>query len=88
MTTIRKNTGTKAKRVSKREKVDVGTSVLKSLNEAVRWAKGEDVPGVRVCHVTVPDQLDVKAIRQRLDMSQNEFAQRFGFSPSTLRNWE
>ncbi len=63
-----------------------GASILKSLNEAVRWAAGEDVPGVRVIHVPRPP--DVKAIRKRMGMSQSEFAQRFGFSASTLRNWE
>jgi len=64
------------------------SSILKSLNEAIRWARGEDVPGVRVSQVHVPKQLDVKAIRARLGMSQIEFAHSFGFSPSTLRNWE
>src|SRR5438105_126486 len=86
--TTKKKTATKAKRASKRQKVDVGASILKSLNEAVRWAKGEDVAGVRVRHINVPARLDVRAIRQRLNMSQTEFAERFGFSPSTLRNWE
>jgi putative transcriptional regulator len=65
-----------------------GASILKSLNEAVRWAKGEDVPGVKVSYVRVPAKLDVKAIRARLGMSQIEFANSFGFSASTLRNWE
>jgi len=64
------------------------SSILKSLNEAVRWAAGEDVPGVKVTQVRVPAKLDVKAIRSRLGMSQIEFAHSFGFSASTLRNWE
>ena len=64
------------------------SGILKSLNEAVRWAKGEDVPGVRVTHYHAPEKLDVKAIRSRLGMSQIEFANSFGFSASTLRNWE
>ena len=64
------------------------SSILKSLNEAVRWASGEDVPGVKVTHVRVPARLDVKSIRKRLGMSQTEFARHFGFSASTLRNWE
>jgi putative transcriptional regulator len=63
-------------------------SILKSLNEAVRWASGEKVAGVKMHQVQVPTQLDVKAIRTRLGMSQIEFANSFGFSASTLRNWE
>jgi len=63
-------------------------SILKSLNEAVRWSSGEKVPSVKAYQVTVPAELDVKAIRTRLGMSQIEFANSFGFSASTLRNWE
>ncbi len=63
-------------------------SILKSLNEATRWAAGENVPGVKTRRIQVPSKLNVKAIRARLGMSQNEFAQSFGFSASTLRNWE
>jgi putative transcriptional regulator len=36
----------------------------------------------------VPAKIDVKAIRTRLDMTQQEFAGRFGFSVNTLRHWE
>jgi putative transcriptional regulator len=63
-------------------------SILKSLNQALRWADGEKVPGVQMHQVQIPAELDVKAIRKRLGMSQNEFARNFGFSASTLRNWE
>jgi DNA-binding XRE family transcriptional regulator len=31
---------------------------------------------------------EVQALRNRLRMSQTEFAQRFGFPVATLRNWE
>ena len=36
----------------------------------------------------IPKRIDVKAIRARLDMAQEEFAGRFGFSVNTLRHWE
>jgi DNA-binding transcriptional regulator YiaG len=32
--------------------------------------------------------VDVKALRARLDLSQSEFASRFGFSVRTLQDWE
>jgi putative transcriptional regulator len=32
--------------------------------------------------------IDVKAIRTKLNMTQEEFAWRFGFSINTLRHWE
>jgi len=36
----------------------------------------------------VPADVDVKAIRRKLRMSQRDFASRFGFSFGTLQNWE
>ena len=36
----------------------------------------------------MPREIDVKAIRAGLDMTQEEFAGRFGFSVNTLRHWE
>ena len=38
--------------------------------------------------VPVPETIDVKAIRTKLAMTQEEFAGRFGFSVNTLRHWE
>jgi putative transcriptional regulator len=38
--------------------------------------------------VHIPENIDVKAIRAKLDMTQEEFAGRFGFSINTLRHWE
>jgi putative transcriptional regulator len=32
--------------------------------------------------------VDVRALRHKLELSQSEFAARFGFAPATLRNWE
>jgi DNA-binding XRE family transcriptional regulator len=32
--------------------------------------------------------VDVRAIRERLGLTQQEFALRFGFSLATVRNWE
>ena len=38
--------------------------------------------------VHIPAKLDVKAIRSRLKMTQQQFAARFGFNINTLRHWE
>ena len=35
-----------------------------------------------------PDEVNVKEIRERLGLSQDEFATRFGFDTASLRNWE
>lgn len=36
----------------------------------------------------IPQHVDVKAIRKSLGMTQQEFANAFGFSIGTVRNWE
>ncbi len=64
------------------------TSILKSLSQAVAWSEGKPVTGMTTRPVHVPASPDVKAIRKQLGLSQEEFARRFGFSASTLRNWE
>ena len=38
--------------------------------------------------VHIPEEIDVRAIRGRLGLTQQEFAIRFGFSVNTLRHWE
>ncbi len=68
---------------------ELGEMLLEGLGEAVAHLRGEDVPGVRVRTVaTIPDDIDVAAIRARLGMKRKTFADRFGFSISTLTKWE
>lgn len=38
--------------------------------------------------VHIPAEIDVRAIRGRLGLTQQEFATRFGFSVNTVRHWE
>ncbi len=61
-----------------------GQQIIEAAEEALRFARGEDT-GARVTVIEVPD---VPAIRKKLGLSQEEFAQRFGVSLGTLRNWE
>lgn len=64
----------------------VAESIRRGLQEAVAYVEGRaDERGYRI---HVPERIDVKAIRTRLDMTQEEFAGRFGFSVNTLRHWE
>lgn len=64
----------------------VADSIRRGLEEAVAYAKG--VADAKAYRVHVPEAIDVKAIRTKLAMTQEEFAGRFGFSVNTLRHWE
>lgn len=60
------------------------SSIKQGLTEAVEFSKGKYSKAV--VHEFSP--LDVKKIRTKVGMSQNEFASAFGISVSTLRHWE
>src|SRR5713226_5836423 len=64
----------------------VGERIIEGLEQAVAWTRGEN-DRVRVTLVQVPD-VDVRDVRQRMGLSQAQFATKFGFPPATLRNWE
>ena len=64
----------------------VADSIRRGLQEALVYAAGK--ADERAYRVHVPERINVKAIRTRLDMTQEEFAGRFGFSVNTLRHWE
>jgi len=61
-------------------------SIRKGLTEAIRFASGRAPRSA--CRVHVPANVDVKAIRTKLNLTQQAFAARFGFSVNTLRHWE
>jgi len=64
----------------------VASSIRRGLEEAVAFAEGKaDKSRYRV---HVPKRINVRAIRNRLGMTQEEFAGKFGFSVDTLRHWE
>jgi putative transcriptional regulator len=63
-----------------------GQRVIESMKEAVAISRGE--LSKDSFHIHIPETVDVKAIRQRMGLSQPAFANRFGLSLYTLRNWE
>ena len=64
----------------------VRAKIVKALDEVASYLRNEHPDGYVV--VVRREKLDVRGIRERLGMSQPEFAARFGISVKTLRNWE
>ncbi len=61
-----------------------GESILQGAREALAFAQGaRDGYAVHV-----PATVDVKAIREKSQMSQDEFARQYGFSKRSLEQWE
>jgi putative transcriptional regulator len=69
----------------KKKKLTAGQRMIESATQALAFARGCDDHGFAV---HVPDEIDVKAIRQRISLSQGEFARLFGLSKRTLEHWE
>ena len=67
-------------------KRSVGEGIIRGLKQALAFAEGTATEGTYVVHI--PPEIDVKAIRGRLGLTQKQFADRFGFNITTLRHWE
>jgi putative transcriptional regulator len=71
---------------SKRKSSPVGRRMITGLTEALAHARGElELPSYTV---TVPDQVNVAKLRQRLGLSQNAFARTFGLDVTAIHAWE
>jgi putative transcriptional regulator len=61
-------------------------SILRGFEEAIAFAEG--TADMSMYRVHIAPEIDVRAISGRLELTQQEFAIRFGFSINTLRHWE
>src|ERR1035437_10950766 len=58
--------------------------LMTGLNEADDFLAGKNT-GYKV---SVPTEVDVKAIRKRLNMTQSRFSDTFGFTLHAVKHWE
>ena len=63
-----------------------GKRIIESMKEALAISREELSP--KTYNVHIPESIDVRAIRERMGLSQSLFANRFGLSVYALRNWE
>ena len=64
---------------------EIGKSMIKGMEEAVAFAKGSKNSRV-VVHI--PEEINVRRIRKKLNMSQTTFAEYFGVPVKTIQDWE
>jgi putative transcriptional regulator len=63
----------------------LANDLIEALTEAVDHANGKiDLP----TRIYTPPSVDVRAIRQRFDLSRARFAARFGLDARALQEWE
>jgi putative transcriptional regulator len=63
-----------------------GARLIRAANEALAFANGTANPEEYRIHV--PAEIDVKALRHRMRLTQLEFSARYGFNVARLRDWE
>lgn len=63
-----------------------GKRLIAAMKEVVDHVEGRIALPMR--YAEVPEDLDVKAIRTQLGLSQAEFARRYAVSPRSLQEWE
>lgn len=64
----------------------MGRRLITAMKEVLAHAEGKVALPTR--YVAVPEDVDVKAIRSRLGLSQAEFSRRYGVSQRSLQEWE
>lgn len=62
-----------------------GERILKSVRRTRAFVRREVTEGF-IVHV--PEEVDVRAIRAKLKLTREEFAARFGFAKSAVKDWE
>ena len=76
-----------AKKMSrKKKKPSLADDIMASLEEAVRWARGEKTGAI--VHTVIPSDTDARLARHRLGLSQRQFAGLIGTGVGTVRKWE
>jgi len=58
--------------------------IAAGLGEALEIARGNAKPA----KLFVPPEIDVRGIRKKLNLSQDDFAAEFGFTINQIRDWE
>lgn len=69
------------------EMTKFGADLIQAMSEALAHAQGKEIPGIRV-HAIDVGTVDAKAIRKKLDLTQNQMAAVLGTSPSGYKKWE
>jgi putative transcriptional regulator len=60
-------------------------SIQRGLQQAIRHRQGKRVAGLKL---HVPPPVDVKAVRERTGLTQEQFAATFAIGLGALRHWE
>ncbi len=63
-----------------------GQELIQGGQDALDYLRGDKTKGR--AHLIIAAEIDVKAIREKTGLTQERFAETYGFSLSTLKKWE
>lgn len=63
-----------------------GEEILQGARDALAYARGDKTKGR--AHYIIAADIDVKSVREKTGLTQERFAESYGFSLSTLKKWE
>ncbi|MAZ77394.1 MAG: transcriptional regulator [Legionellaceae bacterium] len=65
---------------------DMGQRLKKGLEDAIEFMKGDKSKGIE--HIVLRGEVDVRKIRQKIGLTQEQFAALYSFNLRTLQHWE
>ena len=83
---LRKSSGSSAAEPRRRAEASLGKRLLDSMKELRAHLRGEIHLSETIYHV--PPETDVRALREKMGLSQSDFAALFGFNVRSLQDWE
>lgn len=66
---------------------NMGNEIIQGMTDAIEYIRG-NIGTAKINKVEIPNVIDVRKIRENLELSRKEFADSFGFSSRTLQHWE
>ena len=68
----------------------LGKGIMQGLREALAYKRGQlkEIDGVRIHKFTKPIIINIKALRKKLKLTQEEFAYFIHASPRAIQHWE
>ena len=77
---------TKRPTAAERRRDEDFDGIMEGLEQALAHAEGR--ADLSTFRIHAPERMDVKAIRTAQGLTQTQFAERYGFSASAVRDWE
>ena len=68
------------------ENLNLGNELVQAMQEVAAHIENKKKLQSRIVHI--PDTIDIKSLRNDRGLSQKDFAERYGFTLSAIKDWE